>query len=102
MLIMFCSLSLLLGLSRQISLCHAVFVALGGTTLAHLQGNGMPFLPALVLCGSLTLVVGCGGEEAKGPKADRGDKGELKPLPPPASPADAAPKKKAGAGVNAD
>ena len=40
MLIVFASLSLLLGLSRQISLCHAVFVALGATTLGHLQADG--------------------------------------------------------------
>lgn len=57
MLIMFCSLSLLLGLSRQISLCHAVFVALGGTTLAHLQGSGVPFLPALLISGLVVVPI---------------------------------------------
>jgi hypothetical protein len=59
-------------------------------------------LPSLVLCGSLTLVVGCGGEEPKGPKANMGATGDLKPLPPPVSPAEAADKKKAGAGVSAE
>lgn len=49
MLVMFASLSLLLGLSRQISLCHAVFIALGATNLGHLQQAGVPFLPALLL-----------------------------------------------------
>jgi len=57
MLVMFCSLSLLLGLSRQISLCHAVFVALGATTLGHLQQHGMPFLPALLLCGLIVVPI---------------------------------------------
>jgi hypothetical protein len=44
-------------------------------------------LPALVLCGTLTTVVGCGdgGGGDKTPKANVS--GELKPLPPPASPA---------------
>ncbi len=57
MLIMFSSLSLLLGLSRQISLCHAVFVALGASTLAHLQGDGWPFLPALLVAGLIVVPI---------------------------------------------
>jgi branched-subunit amino acid ABC-type transport system permease component len=57
MLVVFASLSLLLGLSRQISLCHAVFVALGATTLGHLQHQGVPFLPALLLSGLIVVPV---------------------------------------------
>jgi branched-subunit amino acid ABC-type transport system permease component len=57
MLVVFASLSLLLGLSRQISLCHAVFVTLGATTLAHLQGQGVPFLLALLLSGLVVVPV---------------------------------------------
>jgi branched-subunit amino acid ABC-type transport system permease component len=57
MLVVFSSLSLLLGLSRQISLCHAVFVALGATTLGHLQHQGVPFLPALLLSGLIVVPV---------------------------------------------
>ncbi len=57
MLIMFSSLSLLLGLSRQISLCHAVFVALGATTLGHLQADGVPFLPALLMAGLVVVPI---------------------------------------------
>jgi ABC-type branched-subunit amino acid transport system permease subunit len=54
---MFASLSLLLGLSRQISLCHAVFVALGATTVGHLQAAGTPFLPALLLSGLIVVPI---------------------------------------------
>ena len=57
MLVMFASLSLLLGLSRQISLCHAVFVALGATTLSHLQSSGVPFLLALLLSGLIVVPI---------------------------------------------
>lgn len=57
MLVTFASLSLLLGLSRQISLCHAVFVALGATTLGHLQAAGIPFLPALLLSGLIVVPI---------------------------------------------
>jgi ABC-type branched-subunit amino acid transport system permease subunit len=57
MLIVFASLSLLLGLSRQISLCHAVFVALGATTLGHLQADGVPFLAALLISGLIVVPI---------------------------------------------
>src|SRR5581483_4469315 len=35
--LIFASLSLVVGLARQVSLCHAVFVVFGATTLAHLS-----------------------------------------------------------------
>ncbi len=57
MLVVFASLSLLLGLSRQISLCHAVFVALGATSLGHLQADGVPFLPALLISGLIVVPI---------------------------------------------
>lgn len=56
--LVFASLSLVVGLSRQVSLCHAVFVVFGATTLAHLQEAGVPFLPALLLSALLLVPVG--------------------------------------------
>ncbi len=57
-LVVFASLSLLIGVSRQLSLCHAVFVVLGATTLGHLQSFGLPFLVALPLAGLLLMPLG--------------------------------------------
>jgi ABC-type branched-subunit amino acid transport system permease subunit len=56
--LIFASLSLLLGLSRQISLAHAVFVVFGATTLSHLQEAGVPYLVALLVAGLIVLPVG--------------------------------------------
>lgn len=53
--LIFASLSLVVGLSRQISLCHAVFVVFGATTVSHLLSAGVPYLLAL-LVGGLVLV----------------------------------------------
>jgi branched-subunit amino acid ABC-type transport system permease component len=47
--LIFASLSLLVGLARQVSLCHTVFVLFGATTLAHLGSAGLPYGLALVL-----------------------------------------------------
>ena len=58
MVLLFSSLSLLIGLSRQLSLCHAVFVVFGATTLAHLQSAGLPYLVALPLAGLVVVPVG--------------------------------------------
>jgi ABC-type branched-subunit amino acid transport system permease subunit len=49
MVLIFASLSLLVGLGREISLCHAVFAGFAATTLSHLLSGGVPYLPALVL-----------------------------------------------------
>lgn len=57
-ILMFASLSLLVGLSRQVSLCHVVFFGLGATTLSHLQQQGIPWLPALLLAGLVLVPVG--------------------------------------------
>jgi len=53
--LLFVSLGLLVGLSRQLSLCHAVFLALGATLLAHLVDAGLPF-PLALLLGGLAVV----------------------------------------------
>lgn len=50
----FSSLGLLVGLSRQVSLCHAVFAVFGATTLCHLLEAGVPY-PAALLLGALVL-----------------------------------------------
>jgi branched-subunit amino acid ABC-type transport system permease component len=58
MVLLFSSLSLLIGLSRQLSLCHAVFVVFGATTLAHLQSAGLPYLVALPLAALVVVPIG--------------------------------------------
>jgi branched-subunit amino acid ABC-type transport system permease component len=52
------SLSLLIGVSRQISLAHAVFVVFGATTLGHFLTAGIPYLIALVLAALVMVPVG--------------------------------------------
>jgi len=56
--LIFSSLGLLVGMSRQVSLCHVVFVALGATTLARLLDGGVPYLAALLLAGLILVPVG--------------------------------------------
>jgi branched-subunit amino acid ABC-type transport system permease component len=56
--LVFASLGLLVGLARQTSLCHAVFVVFGATTLGHLQSAGLPWALALVLAGAVMVPVG--------------------------------------------
>jgi ABC-type branched-subunit amino acid transport system permease subunit len=56
--LIYASLSLLVGLSRQVSLCHAVFVGLGATTFAHLLENHVPFPLALLLAGLAVVPIG--------------------------------------------
>jgi ABC-type branched-subunit amino acid transport system permease subunit len=58
MVLLFSSLSLLVGLSRQVSLAHSVFVVFGATTLAHLLKAGVPYPLALLLAGLLFVPVG--------------------------------------------
>ena len=53
--LIFASLSLVVGLSRQVSLCHAVFAVLGATTLSHLVAGGVPY-PVAVLLAALAVV----------------------------------------------
>ncbi len=57
--VVFLSLGLLLWTSGQISLCHAVFVAIGATTFSHMtSGAGLPWGLALVLAGLAAAPVG--------------------------------------------
>lgn len=58
MVLLFISLSLLVGLSRQVSLAHSIFVVFGATTLAKLLGAGVPYFLALPLAGLLFVPVG--------------------------------------------
>jgi branched-subunit amino acid ABC-type transport system permease component len=54
--LVFASLSLVVGLARQVSLCHAVFVVFGATTLAHL--SALPDLLALFVAALVLVPVG--------------------------------------------
>jgi branched-subunit amino acid ABC-type transport system permease component len=56
--LVFRSLGLLVGLSRQVSMCHAAFLALGATTMSHLSSAGFPFLAALLLSALLVVPAG--------------------------------------------
>jgi branched-subunit amino acid ABC-type transport system permease component len=56
--VVFASLSLLVWTSGQISLCQLAFVALGATSMGHLSGHGVPWLPAVLLAGLITVPVG--------------------------------------------
>jgi branched-subunit amino acid ABC-type transport system permease component len=56
--LIFASLSLLVGLSRQVSLCHAVFVVFGATTLSHLLSAGVPYGIALPLSALIIVPAG--------------------------------------------
>ena len=56
--LLFASLSLLVGLSRQLSLAHAVFVVFGATTLSHLQSAGVPYVLALLLAALIVTPIG--------------------------------------------
>lgn len=56
--LIFASLGLLVGLSRQVSLCHATFAVIGATTLAHLLSAGLPFPVALLAAGLVVAPVG--------------------------------------------
>lgn len=54
--LIFASLSLVLGVCRQVSLCHAVFVAFGATTLSHLSALPAPI--ALLLAAAVLIPLG--------------------------------------------
>ncbi|MEW6471492.1 MAG: ABC transporter permease [Actinomycetota bacterium] len=56
--LLFSSLSLLVGLSGQVSLAHAVFVVFGATTLAHLLTAGVPYVVALPAAALVLVPVG--------------------------------------------
>ncbi|MGH9034194.1 MAG: ABC transporter permease subunit [Acidimicrobiia bacterium] len=56
--LLFASLSLLVGLSRQVSLCQATFVVFGATSLGHFMDWGIPHPVALLLAGLVMIPVG--------------------------------------------
>ena len=56
--LVFASLGLLVGLAGETSMCHAVFVALGATNLAHFLSAGVPWGVALLLAGLAVVPVG--------------------------------------------
>lgn len=56
--LLFASLSLLVGLSRQLSLCHATFVVFGATSLGHFMEAGIPYPLALLLAGLVMVPIG--------------------------------------------
>lgn len=55
---LFLSLGLLVRTSGQISLCQVGFAAIGATTFAHLQSNGLPWAAALLMAGVVVIPVG--------------------------------------------
>jgi ABC-type branched-subunit amino acid transport system permease subunit len=57
-LLLFLSLALLVNTSGQISLCHIGFVAIGATTFAHMQSNGLPWGAAVLVAGLVAVPVG--------------------------------------------
>ena len=56
--LVFSSLGLLVGLSRQVSLCHVVFAAFGASTIARLLDTGLPYPVALVITGLAMVPLG--------------------------------------------
>lgn len=59
MVVVFLSLGLLVQLSKQVSLCHAAFAAVGAVALSHFAGGmGLPWPVALLGAGLATVPVG--------------------------------------------
>jgi branched-subunit amino acid ABC-type transport system permease component len=59
MVVVFLSLGLLVSLSKQVSLCHAAFAAVGAVALSHLAGGaGLPWPVALLGAGLAAVPVG--------------------------------------------
>jgi branched-subunit amino acid ABC-type transport system permease component len=56
--ILFASLSLLVRMSGQVSLCHIAFAAVGATTAARAIDAGIPFPVAVLLAGLVAIPVG--------------------------------------------
>jgi branched-subunit amino acid ABC-type transport system permease component len=57
-IILFASLSLLVRMSGQVSLCHMAFAAVGATTAARAVGAGIPFPLAVLLGGLVAIPIG--------------------------------------------
>src|SRR5437764_2125557 len=56
--VIFASLSLLVRMSGQVSLCHMAFAAVGATTAARAAGAGIPFPLAVLLAGLVAIPIG--------------------------------------------
>jgi ABC-type branched-subunit amino acid transport system ATPase component/branched-subunit amino acid ABC-type transport system permease component len=56
--ILFLALGLLVRTSGQVSLCTVTFMAIGVTTFSHLTGDGIPWVPAMVLTGLVAVPIG--------------------------------------------
>jgi ABC-type branched-subunit amino acid transport system permease subunit len=56
--VLFLSLGLLVRTSGQISLCHVGLAAVGAAAFGHVLAGGVPWAPALLLAGALTVPVG--------------------------------------------
>ncbi len=56
--VVFASLSLLVNVSGQVSLCHIVFAAIGATTFAHAADAGIPWGIAVLVAGAAALPIG--------------------------------------------
>ena len=52
------SLGLLARTSGQVSLCQVSFAAIGVVGFSHLYNDGVPWIPALVLCGLIAVPIG--------------------------------------------
>ncbi|GAA0628709.1 hypothetical protein GCM10009547_35440 [Sporichthya brevicatena] len=50
-MVLFLSLGLLVRTSGQISLCHIAFAAIGASTFAHTQSDGLPWVVSVLLAG---------------------------------------------------
>ncbi len=57
--IVFMSLWLLVRTSGQVSLCHVAFTAIGVCGFSHLTDQGIPWLPALIMCGLIAIPIAC-------------------------------------------
>jgi branched-subunit amino acid ABC-type transport system permease component len=56
--ILFASLGLLVRTSGQVSLCQIAFAAVGASAFAHLTGDGVPWLVAVLVAGVITMPIG--------------------------------------------
>jgi len=56
--ILLLSLGLLARTSGQVSLCHITFAAIGAVAFSKLAGNGVPWIPALLVCGLIVVPIG--------------------------------------------
>jgi ABC-type branched-subunit amino acid transport system ATPase component/branched-subunit amino acid ABC-type transport system permease component len=56
--ILLLSLGLLAKTSGQVSLCHITFAAIGAVAFSKLSSGGVPWIPALLICGLIVVPIG--------------------------------------------